>query len=444
MTAEVAILNREAVAIAADSAVTIGGPGSKIYNTANKLFALSTVEPVAVMIYGADAFGTIPWETIVKEYRRELASTSYPTVEEYASRFFDYISLLASRMPAEKQREQVLVKAQWELGMLRDAVGEFLEEAELIGSPLSEGEIQIELANSIEARIGELKLLEPVEGLSAAIAGQQINAMIQDWSSFIDKSLAYLPINNDIRRRAKVMVRSSLRVVSGSPLCSGVVVAGFGRDQWFPAISHRLIDGVVAGKTLNRLIENLQIDEGPPAFIRAFAQGDMVATFMDGLHPAYRTAIEKYRIAMDHFFDETIMSFMQHIENRFKVSLSIKERSELLNQMKQMRVKGFEWLGDPLSSLMELHPSQIMSVVKWLPKEELAEMAEALVNLTSFKRRVTPEAETVGGPIDVAVISKGDGLIWIKRKHYFEQDLNPRYLYRDRRLDNIDIREERP
>lgn len=67
MTAEVAILNREAVAIAADSAVTIGGPGSKIYNTANKLFALSTVEPVAVMIYGADAFGTIPWETIVKD-----------------------------------------------------------------------------------------------------------------------------------------------------------------------------------------------------------------------------------------------------------------------------------------------------------------------------------------------------------------------------------------
>ena len=55
-------------------------------------------------------------------------------------------------------------------------------------------------------------------------------------------------------------------------------------------------------------------------------------------------------------------------------------------------------------------------------------MAETLVNLTSFKRRVTPEAETVGGPINVAVISKGDGLIWIKRKHYFTPELNPRYF----------------
>jgi hypothetical protein len=64
-------------------------------------------------------------------------------------------------------------------------------------------------------------------------------------------------------------------------------------------------------------------------------------------------------------------------------------------------------------------------------------MAEALVNLTSFKRKISLEAETVGGPIDVAVISKGDGLVWIKRKHYFEPKLNPQffdlYYWRERR-----------
>jgi hypothetical protein len=37
---------------------------------------------------------------------------------------------------------------------------------------------------------------------------------------------------------------------------------------------------------------------------------------------------------------------------------------------------------------------------------------------------VTFTTETVGGPIDVAVITKGDGLIWIKRKHYFDKELN--------------------
>ena len=40
----------------------------------------------------------------------------------------------------------------------------------------------------------------------------------------------------------------------------------------------------------------------------------------------------------------------------------------------------------------------------------------------------------MGGPVDVAVISKGDGFIWIKRKHYFSPELNIRYFERDRRL----------
>ena len=55
-------------------------------------------------------------------------------------------------------------------------------------------------------------------------------------------------------------------------------------------------------------------------------------------------------------------------------------------------------------------------------------MAESLVNLTSFKRKVTMESETVGGPIDVAVISKGDGFIWIKRKQYFKAEFNQQFF----------------
>jgi hypothetical protein len=72
--------------------------------------------------------------------------------------------------------------------------------------------------------------------------------------------------------------------------------------------------------------------------------------------------------------------------------------------------------------------SSITSAVSFLPKDELAAMAESLVNLTSFKRKISLNAETVGGPVDVAVISKGDGFIWIKRKHYFKPELNPGFF----------------
>ena len=58
-------------------------------------------------------------------------------------------------------------------------------------------------------------------------------------------------------------------------------------------------------------------------------------------------------------------------------------------------------------------------------------MAEALIDLTSIKRKVSQGMETVGGPVDVAVISKNDGFVWIKRKHYFPAEINSRYFERN-------------
>ena len=69
-------------------------------------------------------------------------------------------------------------------------------------------------------------------------------------------------------------------------------------------------------------------------------------------------------------------------------------------------------------------------VIGNLPFPEMAELAEALVFMESMKERVTTPTESVSGPIDVAIISKGDGFIWIKRKHYFDPKLNPRFFSR--------------
>jgi hypothetical protein len=74
--------------------------------------------------------------------------------------------------------------------------------------------------------------------------------------------------------------------------------------------------------------------------------------------------------------------------------------------------------------------SAIDSMIEFMPKPELAKMAEALVSLTSIKKRVSRGMDTVGGPIDVALISQAEGFVWIKRKHYFPAELNPRYFHR--------------
>jgi hypothetical protein len=62
----------------------------------------------------------------------------------------------------------------------------------------------------------------------------------------------------------------------------------------------------------------------------------------------------------------------------------------------------------------------------------MAAVAKSLVELESLKERVTDSSESVGGPIDVASITKHDGFVWIERKHYFKSELNPRFFLRQR------------
>lgn len=73
----------------------------------------------------------------------------------------------------------------------------------------------------------------------------------------------------------------------------------------------------------------------------------------------------------------------------------------------------------------------ITQSVATLPIEELALLAESMINITSLRRKVALDNNigTVGGPIDVAIISKCDGFIWLKRKHYFDRAYNPQYFY---------------
>ena len=76
----------------------------------------------------------------------------------------------------------------------------------------------------------------------------------------------------------------------------------------------------------------------------------------------------------------------------------------------------------------EIYTNPLVNTIGSLGVEDLANMTESFVSLTSLIRRMSPKEETVGGPVDVAVITKGDGFIWMKRKHYFDSNLNSHFF----------------
>ena len=60
-----------------------------------------------------------------------------------------------------------------------------------------------------------------------------------------------------------------------------------------------------------------------------------------------------------------------------------------------------------------------------MPFQDALDLATFLVDATIQMSRFLPGPATVGGPIEVAGITKHEGFKWVRRKHYFRSDLNP-------------------
>jgi hypothetical protein len=104
MTAEVVVMNFNAVAIAADSAVTI--QGQKVLNSANKLYMLAPGHAVGVVIFNNSNFMGLSWELIIKLYRNHLQNTRFSGLVDYANDFFTFIETnCESWIPAQAQEE---------------------------------------------------------------------------------------------------------------------------------------------------------------------------------------------------------------------------------------------------------------------------------------------------------------------------------------------------
>jgi hypothetical protein len=411
MTAEVAIANASAVALAADSAVTIGG--QKIYNSALKLFSLSKIAPVGVMIYGNAGLLHVPWETLIKSFRKQLAGTTYETLEEYANDFIKYLQNKPGIFTKEAQADWIKGNVYAYFRLLQKQMIDELK-------PIFEekGEVDAEAVS---------KALAKVISIHRDAFEKQPYADEMDESTFGDvreqhKDLFKL-VKEQVFEEAKLSSATAAKLYDIAAFLhvkqvfstgvSGIVIAGYGEEELYPSIVTFDIEGVVGDRLKYRrnLDKTHKIRAGMECRIIAFAQEDMVATFMNGLNPHVLQFLQSY---MNKLFDR----LPELIESE---AVEEEEIRKFKSQSRKLLRGFFDEFGKHIS---EEHANPVLRMVTALPKDELAAMAEALVNLTAFKRRMTEAIETVGGPIDVAVISKGDGLVWVKRKHYFPPELN--------------------
>jgi len=415
MTAEVAILNKTAVALAADSAITLGS--QKIYNSGNKLFALSKYCPVGIMVFGNAEFMGIPWETIIKFHRSKLKSKKFGELIDYAK---DFISFLENEhsvfWPPQVQSKYFndLVVSYFQL-----IVQEINEQAE---AELKKGRLSVEQITELVSTVIEAhhKKWQDAPDLFTECDVYK-NKIIQDHGNSIEQAkkdvFQQLPVTND---SALLLIQICTLIFCKqmfSNSSTGVVIAGFGENEIFPSAVEYQFEAVISGKLKHTQTQYAQASRENPAIIMPFAQQEMVNTFVEGIDPSYRGALHSYLNELILKYPENILSAIPELSAERKLELI-----EKLSLVAKDALIDFTQKTNEYTSTHHVNP--VLQAVYALPKDELASMAESLVNLTSFKRRVSLQAETVGGPIDVAVISKGDGFIWIKRKHYFKPELN--------------------
>ncbi|MET4636585.1 hypothetical protein [Kaistia defluvii] len=60
-----------------------------------------------------------------------------------------------------------------------------------------------------------------------------------------------------------------------------------------------------------------------------------------------------------------------------------------------------------------------------MPIKDAVDLAEFFVDTTAGYTRFKRGAGIVGGPTESAAITKHEGFKWVRRKHYFDEALNP-------------------
>jgi hypothetical protein len=397
VTAGIVVLNSGAVALAVDSVSTIPHKsGIKHYRAATKVLGLHSKAPVGVMWYGDSDYAGMPWEVIVKDFRRSHRDR-HNTLREYAEAFFKYLdqeSPVWVPDPAEDPPASVLVQRL--LVKVHDAIA-------AANSHRAKGADEASHASKITAAVKTivndwlLRLLPATNVLDGSVVDDYLP--LWDW---FDREVDELgPLTEEARRTLRDATRHAWsHLFDKQAEHTGLVFAGFGDEQKMPGVILYLV-GRPLGEHVRRVSgEPEEVSPSQPALIIPLAQDDQTRLFMEGVHPTVK----------DFFIGN-----IKGLQREAKLEEAAAKR--LLRR---------------LDDHINAHGQSVVDAVRFLPKPELAEFARALISFTGFRLRMSLSDESVGEPIDVAVISRGEGLVWVHRSHYFPPELNPHFIHRRR------------
>lgn len=373
MTSEIVFMNKKAIVMAADSVVTF--PDHHTYEGVDKLFKLTNDPPMGIMIFGSAYFGDVPLETLISNYSKR---TNFNIINDILLIKEDFINYLAKNTTISTESKFVDENFEIFENKIFNLFNDFSKE-------------------EIHYYLNEYKNEEICSFLEKELYDYKFDKIIKEFN--LSKCLNLLK---------KCF---SLDLLGFS---SGIVISGFNEKDNFPSIVSFNLFFNDNGKVIFK--NNFQKLNNSNGSVFPFAETDVIDTFFSGFNYYIKNNILSY-------YEDSNMRLLNNIENMIKLNKNIKNE-DLMDIIDCLyRIKDFNEMVNDLDNFLNeikfLSYVPILNSIERLSKFELANIAELLIRMTAISRKINMDLESVGGDIDVAIISKGDGFVWVNNKSNF-------------------------
>jgi hypothetical protein len=410
MTSEIAVMNQRAVALAADSAVTLIDGGTVVVrNEQRKLFNLIDKKPVGLMFFGlADLMGH-PWEHLIEHYQKTSQSQGLASIREYGASFTGMLDGLTEFFPKDRYRDEYRRLVASVFRYVFQLAQFFRDSRESSAPEISDAAL---LETAIERIWRDYQFREdgsPRANLScfpkdfgATVAAQ--------YGEAADELIAYgfapfglgKPATQKLKEIAVFCVVKDLFLED----VGGLVFAGFGADERYPVVVTWFVSAIVGGYAKRMEASADVIDGETRSRIRVFADSEVTNAFIRGIDMNLeRRLYGGFRMMMHGLVDQVVGALpgmetgaRETIRDRFQRDFVPKYLEAFHRMMAEYQQQAF------------INP--VLRVLEIAARNELAETASQLVSLNIFKKRIMAHRETVGGAVDVAVISRENGFQW--------------------------------
>ena len=399
VTSELVILTPSAVALAADSAVTLDN--RKIYNGINKLFMLSNEPPIGIMTYNNTRFLNIPFETIIKEFRLYSNNEKFESLNDFQNGLNEYLKFITPKSDFKFSFDQKLEDFIANFNSINDLDEDLYQR--MINFATPNDNITIEIYDSFTQEDLE-KTREKLKEISETYKDKE------NYDIFIENFIKFFIWEKFVNN------------------FTGIVLAGFERDKLFPSSIEYKIIYLYDEKFITCAYgENeVSLKKDGDVVVNSFAQSDVISTFLHSIDFNTKSQILNFFSEINANYANKLIEMIQNNEN-----IDDDSKQEVLKEIDNFNENNVS-LNMEFVNFIQLienrHVAPILRSIGALPYEELSNLCESLIKITSLKRKVQSDLETVGGDVDVAIITKGDGFIWTKRKHYFDGNLNHQFF----------------